>query len=139
MGELLTRYRSLRAYLDACVTCSACTDKCHYFLGTKDPKNMPVRRHDLMHKAYRRYFTLAGRLFLALVGGAGPDPRGPRRVVQLFPPMLTVPPLLGLLPLWYRYRRDLHGGALITNPPKAGRPMWVCGRKTMFCKGAATL
>ncbi len=28
--------------------------------------------------------------------------------------------------------------ALITNPPKAGRPMWVCARKIMFCKGAAT-
>ncbi len=29
--------------------------------------------------------------------------------------------------------------ALITNPPKAGRPMWVFARKTMFFKGAATL
>ncbi len=28
--------------------------------------------------------------------------------------------------------------ALITNPPKAGRPMWVCARKSIFCKGAAT-
>ncbi len=28
--------------------------------------------------------------------------------------------------------------ALITNPPKAGRPMWVFVRKAMFCKGAAT-
>jgi hypothetical protein len=28
--------------------------------------------------------------------------------------------------------------ALITNPPKAGRPMWACACKTMFCKGAAT-
>ncbi len=28
--------------------------------------------------------------------------------------------------------------ALITNPPKAGRPMWVYARKTMFCKGAET-
>ncbi len=29
--------------------------------------------------------------------------------------------------------------ALITNPPKAGRPMWVYVRKTMFLKGATTL
>ncbi len=28
--------------------------------------------------------------------------------------------------------------ALITNPPTAGRPMWVYARKTMFCKRAAT-
>ncbi len=28
--------------------------------------------------------------------------------------------------------------ALITNPPKAGRPMWAYARKTMFCKGEAT-
>ncbi len=28
--------------------------------------------------------------------------------------------------------------ALITNLPKAGRPMWVCARKTIFCNGAAT-
>ncbi len=27
---------------------------------------------------------------------------------------------------------------LITNPPKAGRPIWVFARKTMFCKGATT-
>ncbi|WP_295389533.1 sulfate reduction electron transfer complex DsrMKJOP subunit DsrK [uncultured Thiodictyon sp.] len=68
MGELLTRYRSLRVYLDACVKCGACTDKCHYFLGTQDPKNMPVGRQDLMRKVYRRYFTVAGRLFPKLVG-----------------------------------------------------------------------
>jgi Fe-S oxidoreductase len=68
MGELLDRYRSLRVYLDACVHCGACTDKCHYFLGTGDPKNMPVARQDLMRKVYRRHFTLAGRLFPKLVG-----------------------------------------------------------------------
>ncbi len=68
MGELLTRYRSLRVYLDSCVKCGACTDKCHYFLGTQDPKNMPVGRQDLMRKVYRRYFTPAGRLFPTLVG-----------------------------------------------------------------------
>ena len=68
MGDLLGRYRSLRVYLDSCVKCGACTDKCHYYLGTKDPKNMPVARQDLLRKVYRRYFTLAGRLFPQLVG-----------------------------------------------------------------------
>jgi Fe-S oxidoreductase len=68
MGELLGKYRSLRVFLDSCVKCGACTDKCHYFLGTGDPKNMPVARQDLMRQVYRRYFTLAGRLAPWLVG-----------------------------------------------------------------------
>ena len=68
MGDLLGRYRSLPVYLDSCVKCGACTDKCHYFLGTSDPKNMPVGRQDLLRKVYRRYFTLAGRYFPRLVG-----------------------------------------------------------------------
>jgi Fe-S oxidoreductase len=68
MGELLGKYRSLRVFLDACVHCGACTDKCHYFLGTGDPKNMPVARQDLVRKVYRRHFTLAGKLLPKLVG-----------------------------------------------------------------------
>ncbi|HQU50687.1 MAG TPA: (Fe-S)-binding protein [Casimicrobiaceae bacterium] len=68
MGELLRKYRSLKVYLDACVHCGACTDKCHYFLGTGDPLNMPVARQDLMRSVYRRHFTLAGKLFPKLVG-----------------------------------------------------------------------
>ena len=68
MGSLLQRYRSLKVYLDACVHCGACSDKCHYFLGTGDPKNMPVARQDLMRSVYRRYFTLPGKLFPKLVG-----------------------------------------------------------------------
>ena len=68
MGELLGKYRSLQVYLDSCVKCGSCTDKCHYYLGTNDPKNMPVGRQDLMRKVYRRYFTLAGRYFPKLVG-----------------------------------------------------------------------
>jgi len=68
MGDLLSRYRSLRVYLDSCVKCGSCTDKCHYYIGTKDPKNMPVGRQDLMRKVYRRYFTLAGKFFPKLVG-----------------------------------------------------------------------
>ncbi len=68
MEELLGKYRSLPVFLDACVKCGACTDKCHYYLGTADPKNMPVARQDLLRKVYRRYFTFAGKHFPKLVG-----------------------------------------------------------------------
>ncbi len=68
MGDLLGKYRSLRVFMDACVHCGACTDKCHYFLGTADPKNMPVARQDLMRSVYRRYFTLPGKIAPWLVG-----------------------------------------------------------------------
>jgi len=68
MGDLLNRFRSLRVYLDSCVKCGSCTDKCHYFLGTGDPKNMPVARQDLLRSVYRRYFTLAGKYFPQWVG-----------------------------------------------------------------------
>ena len=68
MGELTSKYRSLQVFLDSCVKCGACTDKCHYYLGTTDPKNMPVARQDLFRKVYRRYYTLAGKLVPKLVG-----------------------------------------------------------------------
>jgi Fe-S oxidoreductase len=68
MEELNGKYRSLAVFLDACVKCGACTDKCHYYLGTTDPKNMPVARQDLYRKVYRRKFTFAGKYFPKLVG-----------------------------------------------------------------------
>jgi [DsrC]-trisulfide reductase subunit K len=68
LGELVNGSRALRVYLDSCVKCGACTDKCHYFLGTADPKNMPVARQDLLRKVYRRHFTFAGKYFPKLVG-----------------------------------------------------------------------
>ncbi len=65
---LLNRNRSFKLYLDICVRCGACADKCHYFIGSGDPRNMPVIRAELLRSVYRRYFTLAGRLFGRLVG-----------------------------------------------------------------------
>ena len=62
MGDLLGKYRGLRVFLDSCVKCGACTDKCHYYLGTTDPKNMPVARQDLLRQVYRRYYTLPGKV-----------------------------------------------------------------------------
>ncbi len=64
----LSQYRSIQVFMDTCVKCGACTDKCHYFIGTGDPKNMPVARQDLLRKIYRRYFTFAGKYFPKLVG-----------------------------------------------------------------------
>ena len=68
MGEVLEKNRSFRVFMDACVHCGACTDKCHYFLGTADPKNMPVARQELVRSVYRRNFTWAGKHFPNLVG-----------------------------------------------------------------------
>ena len=73
MGELVSKSRALRVFLDSCVKCGACTDKCHYFLGTADPKNMPVARQDLFRDVYRRYFTFAGKHFPKLVGAKDLD------------------------------------------------------------------
>ncbi len=68
LGEIADSNRAVRVFLDSCVKCGACTDKCHYFLGTGDPLNMPVARQDLIRGVYRRYHTLAGRLFPGFVG-----------------------------------------------------------------------
>lgn len=68
--QLLRERRSLSLYMDVCVRCGACADKCHYFLGTGDPNNMPVARAELFRKVYRRYFTPAGRLGGKLAGAA---------------------------------------------------------------------
>jgi Fe-S oxidoreductase len=63
MGEILKKYKSVRVFLDECVRCGACTDKCHYYLSTGDPRNMPVHRQELMRSVYRKYFTVGGKVF----------------------------------------------------------------------------
>jgi Fe-S oxidoreductase len=68
MKERLEKYRSFRLFMDICVRCGACADKCHFYLGSGDPKNMPVLRAELMRSVYRRYFTTAGRMFGSLAG-----------------------------------------------------------------------
>jgi Fe-S oxidoreductase len=68
MKDRLQKFRSFRLFMDICVRCGACADKCHFYLGSGDPRNMPVLRAELIRSVYRRYFTLAGRLFGELVG-----------------------------------------------------------------------
>ena len=68
LGELAQSSRPLRVFLDSCVKCGACADKCHYYIGGQDPNNMPVARQELIRGVYRRYHTVSGRLFPNLVG-----------------------------------------------------------------------
>jgi Fe-S oxidoreductase len=69
LKERLSKYRSLRVFLDCCVRCGACADKCNFFIGSGDPKNMPVLRAELLRSVYRNDFTTAGRI-LGKVAGA---------------------------------------------------------------------
>ena len=68
MKDRLNRFRSFRLFMDICVRCGACADKCQFYIGSGDPKNMPVLRAELLRSIYRRYFTLSGRLFGKLAG-----------------------------------------------------------------------
>lgn len=68
LRERLEKYRSLKLFMDICVRCGACADKCHFFLGTGDPKNMPVLRAELLRSVYRRDFTTTGKLMGRMVG-----------------------------------------------------------------------
>ena len=68
MKDLLGKYRSFKVFMDICVRCGACADKCHFYLGSGDPKNMPVLRAELMRSIYRNDFTTAGKIFGKLAG-----------------------------------------------------------------------
>jgi len=68
MRDRLSRDRTFGLFLDICVRCGACADKCHFFIGSGDPKNMPVLRTELLRSVYRRYFTLSGRILGKLAG-----------------------------------------------------------------------
>jgi Fe-S oxidoreductase len=69
--ERLERFRSFKVFMDICVRCGACADKCHYFIGTGDPKNMPVLRAELLRSVYRNDFTRMGKI-LGKLNGARP-------------------------------------------------------------------
>ena len=68
-ADRLKKYRSLKLFMDICVRCGACADKCHFYLGSGDPKNMPVLRAELLRSIYRNDFTTAGRILGSIGGG----------------------------------------------------------------------
>jgi Fe-S oxidoreductase len=68
MAERLKKYRSFKLFMDTCVRCGACADKCHFFIGGGDPKNMPVLRAELLRSVYRNDFTALGKVLGKLTG-----------------------------------------------------------------------
>ncbi|NTU59204.1 MAG: (Fe-S)-binding protein [Chlorobiaceae bacterium] len=68
MKSRLKRFRSFKLFMDTCVRCGACADKCHFFLGTGDPKNMPVLRAELVRSVYRNDFTALAKLLKSFSG-----------------------------------------------------------------------
>jgi len=68
MADRLAKYRSFKLFMDTCVRCGACADKCHFFLGSGDPKNMPVLRAELLRSVYRKDFTAMGKIFGTMAG-----------------------------------------------------------------------
>jgi Fe-S oxidoreductase len=66
--ERVEKFRSFRLFLDICVRCGACADKCHFYIGSGDPKNMPVLRAELLRSVYRRYFSNSGKVLGRLAG-----------------------------------------------------------------------
>ncbi len=69
MADRLGKYRSFKLFMDICVRCGACADKCHFFIGGGDPKNMPVLRAELLRSIYRKEFTTMGKVLGKLAGG----------------------------------------------------------------------
>ncbi|MDH5752374.1 MAG: (Fe-S)-binding protein [Deltaproteobacteria bacterium] len=69
LKERLDKSRTLKLFMDICVRCGACADKCHFFLGTGDPKNMPVLRAELLRSIYRGELTRAGKILGKMAGG----------------------------------------------------------------------
>ena len=68
MADRLAKYRTFKIFMDICVRCGACADKCHFFIGGGDPKNMPVLRAELLRSIYRKDFTATGKILGGIAG-----------------------------------------------------------------------
>lgn len=68
LRERIKRFRTFHVFMDICVRCGACADKCHFFIGGGDPKNMPVLRAELLRSVYRNDFTKAGKILGRFAG-----------------------------------------------------------------------
>lgn len=49
--------RALALDLEACVSCGYCSEACHYYQSTRDPKYTPSRKLDLLRRLHAREFS----------------------------------------------------------------------------------
>ncbi|HWT77269.1 MAG TPA: (Fe-S)-binding protein, partial [Candidatus Methylomirabilis sp.] len=52
-----------------CVHCGLCSDSCHYYLATNDPKMTPAYKADRVRRLYKYHKDWLGRLVPGWVGG----------------------------------------------------------------------
>lgn len=73
-----TNYRlALDHYARVSAKCARCTAQCQIYLATRDPRDVPCYRSELLLSVYRRHFTLAGILRARWSGG----PHGMRAAI----------------------------------------------------------
>jgi Fe-S oxidoreductase len=67
-----TNYRiALEHYVRVSAKCARCTVNCQVYLATKDEKDIPCYRSELLLSVYRRHFTISGILRARLLGDPG--------------------------------------------------------------------
>jgi len=54
--------------MGVCVHCGNCTETCHYYQATKDPKMSPAYKADKVRKVYKKHFDWLGRVLPGWVG-----------------------------------------------------------------------
>ncbi len=59
--------------LQICVHCGQCSETCHYYLATDDPKMTPVYKMDRVRKVYKRTVDWLGRVAPGWVGARNID------------------------------------------------------------------
>ncbi len=73
----------LISHLNSCVHCGLCADSCLYYLTTRDERMIPASKVDMVSAIYRRYCTMTGKVFPALVGARQLDDATIREMVDL--------------------------------------------------------
>lgn len=74
--------RQLVACLNTCAHCGICSDSCHFYLATKDPKEVPAYKADRLRKIYKRYHDWTGKIAPAWAGARNLDGQAIEEIVD---------------------------------------------------------
>ncbi len=80
-----TNYRvALDHYVRVSAKCSRCTANCQVYLATRDGRDVPCYRSELLLSVYRRHFTVSGVLRGRLLGDPGLDDEKVQEMAESF-------------------------------------------------------